>query len=198
MILISNFYKTFSMIDPRYLLSAAQPPLTDEQKNLLNGRIQKQLRDTYFHKPIPLENYPIRATTKSEVIFELEKWLYQALFLLTAFFWGLAWRLEHEGLFWGACVTSSIMPFQYHNANWYVKVSARSITIRTDANRLLEIPFQQIICIYLEEQRELVIYHAYHGGDYAVTRTTKLGEINDTMGLIHYFFNQYKNSLPTP
>jgi hypothetical protein len=191
------------MIDPRYLPSAVQSPLTDEQKNLLNGRIQKQLRDTYFHKPIPLENYPIRATNKAEVVFEVEKWPYQVLFLLSALFWGLAWRLEHEMLFWAACITSSMTPFQYHHASWYVKVSAQGITIRTPANRLLEIPFQQIICIYLGEdqegyRKELVVYHAYHAGDYTITRTDKLGEINDTMELIHYFFNKYKNSLPTP
>jgi hypothetical protein len=109
MILISNFYKTFSMIDPRYLPSAAQPPLTDEQKNLLNGRIQKQLRDTYFHKQIPLENYPIRTTTESEVIFEVDKLPYQAFFLVAALFWGLAWRLERETLFWAAFITTGIL-----------------------------------------------------------------------------------------
>jgi hypothetical protein len=133
----------------------------------------------------------------------LDKLAYQVFFLLAALFWGLAWRLEHETLFWVACITTGITAFQYHDASWYVKVSAQSITIRTPANRLLEIPFQQIICIYLEEDKEtygkeLVVYHAYHAGDYTITRTDKLGEINVTMELIHYFFNKYKNSLTTP
>jgi hypothetical protein len=193
------------MLNRRFIRPPIQALLTIEQKTVLKQTILKELYQTQAYKQTPLENYPIRPTTQKEVLFEVDTMPYQALFLIAALFWGLAWRLEHENLFWAACVTTIITVIQYQNEGWQFKLSTESITIRTESNHLLTIPFQQIICIYLEEymgfqglKKELVIYYAYHSDDYAVIRTSKFGKINDTMGLIHYFFNQYKNSLPTP
>jgi hypothetical protein len=196
------------MIHPNLFPSTAHAPLTESQKQVWKTAIRNQPSKANAYRRTPVENYNLLKSNDLVHFLKNIKTPNKIAFLTAFFLLGLNWRFSGMDWIGVSALTWIIQPYVFTAKNhWNFKVTATGITIafNDEYQSRLEIPFQQIICMDFEQYyddnnnrdaNELVIYYAHHNGGYLLHRTPIIGNEADTMGIIHYFLNQYQNALP--
>jgi hypothetical protein len=195
------------MIHPHLLSSSAHPPLTESQKQVWKTAIRNQPSKVKAYRRTPVENYNLLQTNELEFFFNVEKIRNKIAYLTAFFFLGLKWRFGGIDLVSAGALIFVIWQHAFREKTlWNLRVSATglSVAFHDEHYSRLEIPFQQIICMDFEayfdaennHSTELVIYYAAHKGGYLTQRVAIVGNEANTMGIIHYFLNQYQNAIP--
>jgi hypothetical protein len=193
------------MIHPNLFPASAHPPLTESQKQVWKTAIRNQPSKVNAYRRTPVENYNILKINDLVYFVSVSKTTHKLAFLGAFFFLGLNQRFG--GMDWIAIgvLISIIQQYVFTERSvWNLRVAVTGISIafNDEYKSQLELPFQQIICMDFEQyydmngspSNDLVIYYAQHSGGYLIHRTSIIGNEVDTMGIIHYFLNQYQNS----
>ena len=195
------------MIHPNLLSASAHLPLTESQKQVWKTAIRNQPSKVSAYRRTPIEHYNILKINELAFYVKILKprnvFVYIAAFVVM----GVYWRFEDWGIVpMGALIYLIQQHFFTKKNVWNLRCTTTGLAIpfHDEHNSLIEIPFQQIICIDFEKYydtegrplTELVIYYAHHNSGYLTQRVAIVGNEADTIGIIHYFLNQYQNALP--